>query len=171
MINKQIYLLDFPKLVALLLPHFLRKAKQLGWILAFLKPFKTFYTAKQLFRFSIRYKMQHNGNVIYLEKVLNEYFNIVGYDHQNHQASKQIYIGEGENLFPLYLYTEAEQLPKYIKTAAENDPLFIYNQMEIDANHADFIVYVPAALVFIEAEMIALINYYINTKTYKIKTY
>lgn len=171
MINQIIYNINFANLRQWLIPSFLRKSKMLAWIAVFTSPFETLHISKQEFRASIRYKLQHNGKPIYLEKVLNEYYNIAGYDHQNHQATKQIYIGPGENLAPLYVYTEAEDEPLYLYTEAEDEPKHIYKQTEIDEAHADFTILVPTSLTFIEAELRALVDYYINTKIYKIITY
>ena len=148
----------------------------IAWIKVFVSPIELLYNSKQIFRNSIRYKLQHNGQVIYLEKVLNEYYGIAGYDHQDHQATKSIYIGVGENLFPTYLFKEIENNPVHIYTQAEIDAdpslaTYLYTQSEIDFAHADFTVLVPVSLIYIEAELRAVIDYYINTKIYKIKTY
>lgn len=171
MIKLIVYIINFTLLNQWQLPTFLRKNKQTAWVDVFTLPYKNYHEAKQAWRGEIRYKLHHNGQVIYLEKVLNEYYNINGYDHQDHQGTKQIYIGNGERVFPTYIYTTPEQQPVDLYTTAENYPLHIYTDAEINDGYADFIVWVPVALTYIEAEMRALINYYIDTKIYKIKTY
>lgn len=171
MINQSIYQIAFNKLTKWLLPTFLRKNKWSAWLMVLLTPIRSLYDKKQLWRSQIRYNMQHNGQVIYLEKVLNEYYLIAGYNHQDHQNTKLIYIGAGEQPNQLYIYTIPELQPVPIYTTAENQPLFIYTESEMNAQYAEFIVWVPVSLLYIEAEMRALIDYYIDTKLYKIKTY
>lgn len=176
MINQLIYQINIVTLINWLLPTFLRKSKMIAWILVYLTPVESLYASKQLFRDNIRYKLRHNGQKIYLEKVLNEYYSVVGFDPTDHQATKQIYIGPGEHLAPLYLYTEMEQQPIYLYTEAEvlanpTKAQYLYTQTEIDQEYADFTVMVPVALTFIEAEMRALIDYYLDINIYKIKTY
>lgn len=171
MINKIIYIISFTIMNQWQLPSFLRKLKQMAWINAFTEPFRIFHEDKQLWRESIRYKLQHNGQVIYLEKMLNEYYNMAGYDHQDHVNNRPIYITNGGQLFPTYIFTEAEQKPVYVSTESENEPVYIYSQAELEASYAAFIIKVPASLNFIEAEMRALVDYYLDTRIYKIETY
>lgn len=176
MFNQLIYQINIVTLINWLLPTFLRKTIWIAWIQVFLNPIESLYSSKQLFRNSIRYKLRHSGHKIYLEKVLNEYYSIVGFDPTNHQATKQIYIGAGEDKSPMYLYQEIEQQPVHIYTQNEVDvdaskAQYLYTQQELDAVYADFIVWVPVSLSFIEAEVRAVIDYYLDIKIYKIKTY
>ncbi len=54
--------------ILMLIPPLLRKSKQVVWLNVLLTPLKNVYD-------DTLYKMQHNGQVVYLEKVLNELFN------------------------------------------------------------------------------------------------
>lgn len=172
MIDKNIYNIDWAKLRQFLLPSFLRKLVQLAWQKAVLKPLEWLHDKKQDWRESMRYKMNHNGQVIYLEKMLNEHFNIVGYDKDDHQATKQIFIGLGEQLPDNFIFTLPELQPVTIYTAAENQPpYYLYTFAEYAVFYADFVIWIPVALPYEEAEVKALVDYYINTRFYKIKTY
>lgn len=171
MMNLNIYNTNFSRLSKWLLPTFLRKTIFVAWISVFLTPIKTFAENKKKYRNNVRYKLAHNGQVIYLEKVLNEYYDIAGYSPYDHQNTKKIYIGKGERIFPLYIYTKQEQKKKYIYTKSEQKPTYIYSKAEIEQVYADFIVWVPATTSYIEAGIRALIDYYLDTRIYKIKTY
>lgn len=60
--------IDWGKTLLMLLPPLLRKPKQVTWLKVLLKPLDNLYD-------DTLYKMQHNGQVMYLEKVLNDIFN------------------------------------------------------------------------------------------------
>jgi hypothetical protein len=61
-------ILKWEKLLLWLIPPILRKKTHVDWLNALLTPIHTIYE-------ETLYKMQHTGQVIYLEKVLNETFN------------------------------------------------------------------------------------------------
>jgi hypothetical protein len=54
------------------------------------------------------YRMQHNGETVYLEKVLNDYYNIPGYNPVDHDGTKQIYIEDAETSLKLYIFQDTE---------------------------------------------------------------
>lgn len=56
------------KALLMLLPPLLRKQKQIAWLKTLVKPLDNLYE-------DTLYKMQHNGQVMYLEKILNDLFN------------------------------------------------------------------------------------------------
>lgn len=169
--NLNIYNISFPNLRAFLTPVEHRTPIFMGFQRAFTSVFEVFHLDKQAFRASIRYKLSHSGQVIYLEKVLNEYYGISGYDPTNHETTKQILISNGDQLNPLYLYIEEEQNPEHIYQTAESNPQFLYTQQEIDDAYTDFIIEVPVSLTYQEQELRALVDYYIDTRYYKIETY
>lgn len=171
MINLQSYIINFGLLLWQKLPSVMRHSWHYVFGSVWGGPIVNLYASKQKWRAQTRYNLQHNGQVIYLEKVLNEYFEIAAYNHQDHQNTKEIYIGPGERLNPTYIYITPELQPVPLYTTAETTPLYIYTQAEIEAFYADFIVWVPASLLFIEDEMRAKIDYFIDTRYYKIKTY
>lgn len=170
MIKKAVYIIEWLTLLIWNLPTFLRKPKQIAWISAFTAPLNTLYDSKQLWRESIRYKLMHNGQIIYLEKVLNEYFNIPDYDTQDHENTKEIYIGEGDEIFPIWLSLDAENDPVYLALDSENDPVYTPTDAEV-SNYASFSIYYPDYLTLDHAQINALVKYYIDTRPFTIKTY
>ena len=96
--------INFDRLVELLLPTFLRNATILAFLKAIIKPLHTLFL-------DVLYKMQHTCQVVYLEKLLNEYFQVVGYSDQNHEATKKVKIVD--EFFPPenYIYKQGETRP------------------------------------------------------------
>lgn len=85
-------IVNWSKLLLWLLPPILRRQRHFKWLFALLKPLETLYD-------TTLYQMQHNGQIIYLEKVLNETFNkgVVydpNYTIQQKIDAKLIYIDE-----------------------------------------------------------------------------
>jgi len=152
--------IDFDVLNEIYLPTFLRSADVLAFMNSISNPLKELY-AETL------YKMQHTGQVIYLEKMLNEYYNIAGYDKNNHLATRQIYITDAPAVPRVYLYQPAENKPVYLYQPSEDNPVYL----NLPAVQYDFIINVPAALVFDEQIMRIKVDYYRNTKQYIIQTY
>jgi hypothetical protein len=164
---KQYYNLDFPRLAEMLLPTFLRSPKMTAWLKSTVEPLKTLSQTQQAFREDQRFKASHNSQVIYLEKALNQKY-ISGYSVTDHTGTREITIGPGEQLSSPYIFQRAELDPLYISGTTQ---VYTYTRAEIEAFYADFVVNVPATLTFDEKEMRAIIDYFVDTKTYKIKTY
>ncbi len=61
-------IVNWSKLLLWLLPPILRRKRHFKWLFSLLKPLETLYD-------TTLYQMQHNGQIVYLEKVLNETFN------------------------------------------------------------------------------------------------
>ncbi len=138
--------INFNRLIQLLLPTFLRKAKMIAFIEILVKPIS-------ILHIDTLYKMQHTCQVIYLEKMLNEHFNVSGYDANNHENTKVIYINDAPIPPIQYVYLDQEIPPKgylYLGT----------KYLTAATNHSDFVVHIPARIVFVEAKLKALIDYY-----------
>jgi len=138
---------------------FLRQVKQIKWIYSLLAPLLSLYD-------DILYKMQHDGRVIYLEKVLNEKNNVVGYDPNNHENTKQIRITDNYVPKAQWLYLEIEERPLF-------EPIVLYKQAELDVVdeiYADFTVHVPTALTTDTGALERLLDYFrLAGKRFKIK--
>ncbi len=98
------------KTLLMLLPPLLRKKKQAVWLKALTKPLESLYD-------DTLYKMQHNGQVMYLEKVLNELFNPgVAYKYSASITDKMelgyIVIEDAHRPRLQYLYTHKEIIEK-----------------------------------------------------------
>jgi len=98
--------LKWEKLLLWLIPPILRKKTHFDWLDVLLSPLHSLYE-------DILYKMQHTGQVIYLEKVLNETFNITKNYNPNSSIEEKrqeglIYIDESIKPSLQYLYLHKE---------------------------------------------------------------
>ncbi|WP_299212748.1 hypothetical protein [uncultured Dokdonia sp.] len=136
---KKYLIVNWSKLLLWLLPPILRKKRHFKWLFSLLKPLETLYD-------TTLYQMQHNGQIVYLEKVLNETFNPdVAYDPnlsiEEKRYASLIYIDE--TLQPrlkfvyrhdeYYLHTEAEHfsLPAVINEEIVLDELGFLDPIEL----------------------------------------
>ncbi len=125
--------------------------------------FKAFAAPLQKIADETLYKMQHNGQVIYLEKVLNEWFSVAGYDTQDHDGTKTVFISDAPPVPRNYVYLNAEDNPLYLGTVSLGNPMAV---------NYKFIVNVPSSYTFVEAKLRAVIDYYrLAGKKYIIVTY
>jgi hypothetical protein len=98
--------LKWEKLLLWLIPPILRKKTHVEWLDVLLTPLHTIYE-------ETLYKMQHTGQVIYLEKVLNETFNITKNYNPNltieqKRSEELIYIDESVKPTLQYVYLHKE---------------------------------------------------------------
>lgn len=158
-----IYTIDFERKVLWLLPTFLRKIGQYQWLISLLEPLRVLHQDFLMYRRLSNYKLKHNSQVCYLQKVLNDAFD---------SEQKRIYITNGRFIQPLYIYTTAEDRPVYLGSE------FIYSESDLSAGFEDFTVHIPidikpnnnTALEGLIADMKALINYYkLAAKTYNLR--
>lgn len=148
--------INFNTLGQMLLPTFLRKLKIIAYLNSVFTPLNSVYE-------ETLYKMQHNSQVIYLEKMLNEYFDVPGYDTQNHQATKTVYISDAPQSEVVYIYQTLENQPLYLDT--------VYLGAAVTIAYK-FIVNIPEAYSFVEAKLRAIIDFYkLAGKRYIIQTY
>jgi len=132
------YLINWEKLVKLLLPTFLRKPVLIAFLNAFTKPIERMHTEFLEQKAEWQYRLSHNGQVFSLEKVLNDAFDnderriyITSVDFQD-----DIYIGNRDNIDQVYISAPPDDdTTTYIGSAP--------NYME----QADFIVHVPADIL------------------------
>lgn len=159
----KIYIIDYNKLLVWLLPTFLRRVKLSKWLKVLLHPITILYNDFLKYRKRVNYKLSHNSQVCYLQKVLNDSFDT---------EQKRIYIKNGLFIQALYVYSPQENLPVYIDTQ------YIYSDEDLIGRQDDFIVLVPSQLkpsnpIALEGflnDMKALINEYkLASKTYSIK--
>ena len=132
-------IVNWSKLLLWLLRPILRKKRHFKWLFSLLKPLETLYD-------TTLYQMQHNGQIVYLEKVLNETFNPgVVYDPnlsiEGKRSANLIYIDE--TLQPrlkfvyrhdeYYLHTEGEHfsLPAVVDEEIVLDELGFLDPIEL----------------------------------------
>lgn len=149
-------LTNFIAIVDQLLPSFFRKTRVYILFDAMVKPLQTLADRTL-------YQMQHDSRVIYLEKVLNEYFNVVTYNPNSHVATRQIYIIEAARPPKNYVYKNAENQPIYLGT--------IYLGKKLSAA-GHFIIMIPLSIPFNEDRLRDEIDFYkLAGKKYTIQTY
>jgi hypothetical protein len=143
-----IYDIDFTLAVKRLLPPFLRQVKHIAWLTALVKPlqekrdeiFGDYYT-------EIIKRMKFNGQTIVLEEVLNQFYNLT--------ADPLIYIETlVQDNFTSYVGPD-DATEVYVGIDNFTDT---YIGTGYSFYTADFIIYVPSSLVFVEAEMRALVD-------------
>lgn len=118
------------------------------------------------------YKMQHDCSVIYLEKMLNEQFNISGYNRSNHVATRKIYIADAPFIERDYLHLNQENETIWLFDDDEPDE---FEQEYIDVslgNYYHFVVNIPESIEIDQVKLRALVDYYkLAGKKYIIETY
>ena len=163
------YNIDWNRFIAWNLPGFLRTTVRLKWFGVLLHPFETIRTAFMEFRAKELYKLNHSGQVVYLQAVLNDKYD---------SGSRRIYI-ENQRLYePVWFFDKVQGKPVYHYDKADNRPVRYYNRTDYEQLYPDFIVFVPEDLrpgtpddeAAMLAEMRALIDYYkIYSKNYDIQ--
>ena len=147
---------DFTKLLKMVSTEIPLKPIRRSFLVALMKPLAKIQS-------NVLYKMQHDSKVISLEKMLNEYFNVAGYDIQNHQASKKIFISDAPKMNRNYLFLPEENKPVYLGTMYLG---------AINAVTYTFIVNIPDSYPFVEQKVRAEIDFYrLAGKRYIIQTY
>lgn len=158
--------IDFIYLIQLLLPVYLRKPKQIAWLRLILSFIERIYNEFIQFKAVKLYDINFTGQLMYLEKKLQDTFNCSG-----------IYISDGIVLFPFYLSNKAVgNLPVYFANKSENFPVYLSNNIEFTES-PDFIVNIPESCYnnYTENERkqinIILLYYKLFDKTNIIKLY
>ncbi len=151
--------INFNKLTVWLLPTFLRRNNHIAWLSAIIYPIVTLYDRTL-------YRMQHNGQVIYLEKVLNQWFLVEGYNPDQHKNTKTVHIANAYYARRKYLYQDYEQKPIYLGKT------YIHKRAEYGAEYFDFTVLIPKSYNYNLVALKAQIDYYkLAGKKYKIEHY
>lgn len=132
----------------------LSKLKFLDNLKAFLKPSQELNDTFCLFVEKSRRKASFTGQVIYLEHLLNDEFDV---------GQRRIYIADGQaNVLPPFIFKKIEQRPIYLYNKSENEPKFyLYNTNEYFIS-SDFIVFVPSGILTaaLELKIERLVGYY-----------
>lgn len=159
--------LKWEKLLLWLVPPILRKKTHFDWLDVLLSPLRTIYE-------DTLYKMQHTGQVIYLEKVLNETYNPTKNYNPNlttkqKRLEKLIYIDESVKPTIQYLHLHKEyyepkiklqdetlvdgalmipQLEIFTHTEYNDKPIYLAHRKDYtQINYANFRVFIPESLI------------------------
>ena len=148
----RIFELNLRRLVILLLPTFLRKARLVAWLQILIAPLEQLQYSFNQKRNSDLVTLTHNGQRCYLRKILNDTFD---------QGLRRIRIEDMTHFNAVYIYTEAENQPVYLEEK------YLYTSGEMQVNGVNFSVYIPNELQAREVEIKALIEAYkIASKRY-----
>ncbi|THU36924.1 hypothetical protein FAM09_18345 [Niastella caeni] len=160
--NQRIFDISYKKLITWLVPAVLRKSKTMALLNALVSPVVYIYNLFLINRRNNLYKLRITPQVCYVEMALND-----KYDSSN----RQIKIVQPKRYEPLYLFRPVENQPAFFfkKIEAAKPKTWLYQKGEASAFQYDFIVQVPATVVFDINEMTAVIDSYIlPDKVYKI---
>jgi len=139
-----------------LIPLKIRGDKFKAWVQALLEPVQTLNESFVDTVDALRYEQQFNGQVVYLEHILNDQFD---------PDTRAICIDDPESYIDENYIYNADEAPQTLTlyNISEGQPsLFIYTIEEVAAND-DFVVYVPDTITFDAAEEVqarAVINRY-----------
>lgn len=97
--------LDVNKLVVLVLQTFCRSPRVLAFVQTLTAPIATIHQQWYVMRLDNIYKLNHNGQICYLRKALNDAFD---------PSLRRILITDGNRHERQYIYTNGEQQPKYL---------------------------------------------------------
>lgn len=159
--NERIYDIAYKKLVNSLVPQVLRKPKMIALLYALVNPVVYVYNLFLINRRSNLYRLMITPQVCYVEMALNDKYDGV---------ARRIKIVRPKSYNPLFLYKKIENKPVYLYKKNEGAPkTWLIQKGEAGAFQFDFIVQVPATVVFDINEMMAVIDTYIlPEKVYKI---
>lgn len=184
------YNINWLSFARIFLPWFKRQDKWKGLMDTLLTPIKDLHTNSVAAFDGLVYKMSFNGQIIYLEHVINDRFD---------PTQRLIYIENVNSIVGLYLYNKPEIKPKnYIYRKWDVAHTYqigefaqyatgVYRAIQVNTNSIpaignpdwqytrgrvvivnkaevyaqdDFIVWVPSNVIFDTNEMKALVNYY-----------
>lgn len=144
------YNVDIYKVAAYLLPPFLRKKKLFSFFSVLLSPFFVLVQTFKRFREYSIYKLNANGQVIYIEKYLNDYFSL---------EYKDIYITDSENnisnISDIY---PNESITMAVYSVESGNMLYLLSGSE-SFKKEDYIVNVPSYLQDRINEITTLVEY------------
>jgi len=126
-----------------LLPDRLRGPKRMAWLVCLLAAIEWPYENLMAFRAAYLYQLAHGPQVCHIQGWLNDTFDNV---------ERRIYISNGVNNIPNYLYQQDELKPVYLAQQSEvgssgyASPDYLFTQSETDAGGANFIVNVPTVV-------------------------
>lgn len=152
----KVYTVDFRRFVHQLLPPALRKPKMIAFLHALLQPLRQLYIQFGIFHLSRRKEVSVTGQVICLEWLLNDRFN---YGQSGIWIRHNTPVQEAFFLFDEGYTEEAFD----VHDEAEGKGPYLYEDADMVPTDVNFIVLVPEALEFDEAEMKAVVN---NKKLY-----
>jgi len=141
------YKIDINKLVVLLTPTFLRKESFLVWLQTLVTPIASLHQLWLLNRENNLKRLQHNGQICYLRKALNDAFDT---------ELRRITLAEGNRYTRKYIYTNIEQQAQYLGTK------YLRQSTDYADTGVDFRIVVPQGfdLTNNKYQLQALVDFY-----------
>lgn len=139
-----IYDIDFKKITLWWVPFPLRDYILLTYLGVVIYPVAQIHQFFLRFKTAKLYQLKITPQVCYLEMMLNDLFDF---------TSRRIRIADAIWYLPTYLYQEPELKPLTLYTPVENNPVYLYQEGEVGEYKDDFVVFVPAAIIFNMAQM------------------
>lgn len=144
------YDFDIMKYAQYVLRPLLRKKRIFAVISIFLLPLIFIYTLFKSYQKQAVDKLNINGQVIYIEKILNDRFFL---------KNKEIYITDIVGKVVTLYHRKEEQIPTYLRKRGEGTIKYI--QQRGEGNYSgNFTVNIPSFLAVYETDIKNLIEYY-----------
>lgn len=162
--NPNIFQADWRRFARMFTPVELRRSKLMALLYACLSPISTLHAIFISFRLNVQYRIGINYQVCYLEKLLNDTYDV---------EDRRIYINNQPQPFlPQVLYTKAEGRPVKLFLKSEETPFKMYRKAETPAGALNFIIFVHEDILFNSDEMSGLVRQYcLQTKNFLIQLY
>ncbi len=142
----RLFQIDIDRLIALLLPTFLRTRINFALVRAMVQPVATLLDRLNANRTTNLYNLGHNGQVCYLRTLLNDAFDV---------SQRRIRIDDTVRYDWTWIYPEDTDRPLWLEVVP------IASEQFTGDEGTDFTVIVPADIDrSITPQMISLINYY-----------
>ena len=130
----------------------------LAFIDSSIAPIRTKYDEFLRLKTDAEYRINHNGQVCWLQKMLNDKFD---------STLRRIRVKNVVPRQPLWVYYPADEKPIYIHTSTDY-PVYLYRTEDYYLEF-DFEVFIPFSLGGLKNQMNAQINYYkLGSKNHKI---
>lgn len=139
-----IFSVDFEALIGQLLPMRWRKPLMHHWLLCLQAPTIALHQRLLIYRASVKRQLRYNSQVVYMQAALND-----GVDN----VTRRIFLSEGSNGVPLWLFTPAEEVPRFLGSRGAGastigTSVWLFTRSETVATRYDFIVWVPVTLIY-----------------------
>lgn len=158
--NRNIYNLDPEKLAHWMIPVRWRGIKVVSWIKAMAYQWIDLYNRFVLYRKSVKYNLMITPQVCFLERALNDKYDPV---------QRRIYIEDGKEYLPVYIFRRDEEKPVYLKRR-EVGKIYLRSRREMKMFGVDFYVVLPLGETYNTDEMrVYLSGYKLATKTFTIR--
>lgn len=159
--------INFSQTVIHLVPHIIRGPKMIAWLGALMAGLQSVNGAFTFWLDAKRYAMRFNGQVMYLERYLNDQFD---------NSLRRIYIDDptGNTVLSDFVWNKAEQQNDLIIKNKAEGGVQTYIEPKQAPGAGDFVVFLPSSLYSAAADKVMRRHidiYRIAGKTYTFQTF